>query len=202
MFGSSVYQLGAAANRMEKAEPKNRRYRVSGHQIGQPGKLSIQVHDNTTGFKLVRRAVDFYDGTVRGGGCEYCAKLPGYVFEEVGKIEAGHNAQLKVFQRNHDSLIGDWERVLANEGDLFELAKAGLVNHKRCADALETVLARWWNGIRRDGRLSSHPIGVDGRLETLAKHAPYFKRYAVKYLGYRFLGQPHPRTGAKLPDAS
>ena len=61
-----------------------RRYQVREDLDGE-----IVVFDTNTGFYRNFTKLDFYDGTVRGGGCEYAARLPAYVFKKVYAIIDG-----------------------------------------------------------------------------------------------------------------
>lgn len=61
-----------------------RRYQVRENLNGE-----IMVLDTSTGFYRYFTKLDFYDGTVRGGGCEYASRLPGYVFKKVYAIIDG-----------------------------------------------------------------------------------------------------------------
>ena len=49
----------------------------------------IVVFDTDTGFSRNFTRLDFYDGTVRGGGCEYANRLPAYIFKKVYAIIDG-----------------------------------------------------------------------------------------------------------------
>ena len=56
------------------------------YQIREDLEGAIQVFDTATGFYREFRKVDFYDGTVPGGGCEYANKLPRYIFKKAYAI--------------------------------------------------------------------------------------------------------------------
>ena len=67
---------------------KHQRYRVRQWDNSKP---IIEVYDKRTGFSREFSFPDFYDGSVRGGGCEYAAKLPAYVFRKAYSIIDAHS---------------------------------------------------------------------------------------------------------------
>ncbi len=60
---------------------KHQRYKIREDLMGM-----IRVLDTSTGFYRDFRKVDFYDGTVPGGGCEHANKLPRYIFKKAYAI--------------------------------------------------------------------------------------------------------------------
>ena len=66
---------------------QHQRYRVRQWDDSKP---IIEVYDKRTGFSREFNFSDFYDGSVRGGGCEYAAKLPAYVFRKAYSIIDGN----------------------------------------------------------------------------------------------------------------
>ena len=67
---------------------QRQRYRV---MQWDESKSVIEVHDKRTGFSREFNFSDFYDGSVKGGGCEYAAKLPAYVFRKAYSIIDAHS---------------------------------------------------------------------------------------------------------------
>ena len=60
---------------------KHQRYKIREDLEG-----AIRVLDTATGFYRDFSKIDFYDGTVPGGGCEYANKLPRYIFRKAYAI--------------------------------------------------------------------------------------------------------------------
>ena len=103
-----------------KNENRRHRYKVSKRSIYGPG---VEVYDKRTGFKLEREFIDF---DMRF--CEHVEKLPGYVFEEVYRLERIYDRQLEKRAQFTQDFLNSVLTEVENEGTIHREFRAGQVH--------------------------------------------------------------------------